>query len=185
VDNGTGIIVRRRAGRRTRRLALIGGALAALIAAAGCGSTGDNTAAPPRDINRAALAREITTRLDQHPGYAVRSVRCPARARQAKGVVVGCTVILRDGDVVRVRATELDDRGTVHLVANEMFADNVQRGILANLPRSASGAQAVCPNHVPVVIGSAFSCRLRGAGALTRAEVTIVDADGGFRLTFS
>jgi hypothetical protein len=38
---------------------------------------------------------------------------------------------------------------------------------------------------VPVVIGNAFTCRLRDAGAYTRAQVTIVDADGGFRLSFS
>jgi hypothetical protein len=170
------MIVRARVRRRTQRLVVIGGALAVLIAAAGCGSTGYNTA---------ALAHDITTRLDQHPGYAVRSVRCPTSARQAKGVVVRCSVTLRDGDVVRVRATQLDDRGTIHLVANEMFADNVQRGILANLPSGAAGAQAVCPNHVPVVIGAGFTCRLTDAGALTRAKVTIVDSDGGFRLRFS
>jgi hypothetical protein len=66
-----------------------------------------------------------------------------------------------------------------------MFADNVQRGILASLPRDVSGARAACPNYVPVVIGNAFTCRLRGAGAFTRARVTIVDSDGGFRLSFS
>ena len=148
----------------------------ALIAAAGCGSTGYNTA---------ALAHDITTRLDQHPGFTVRSVHCPAYARRAKGVVVRCSATLGNGDVVRLRATQLDDSGTIHLVADEMFADNVQRGILASLPRSAPGAQAVCPNHVPVVIGNAFTCRLRDAGAYTRAQVMIVDSDGGFRLRFS
>jgi hypothetical protein len=155
---------------------VIGGALGALTAAVGCGSTGYNTT---------ALTQDIRTRLDQHPGYAVRSVHCPAQARQAKGVVVRCSATMRNGDVVRLQATQLDDRGTIHLVANEMFADNVQRGILASLPRSAPGAQAVCPRHVPVVIGNAFTCRLRDAGAYTRAQVTIVDADGGFRLSFS
>lgn len=176
VDTGTGTIVRGRARRRTRRLVVIGGALGALIAAAGCGSTGYNTA---------ALSKDIKTRLDEHPGFAVRSVSCPAHAPRAKGVVVHCSATLRDGDVVRLRATQLDERGTIHLVANEMFADNVQRGILASLPRNAPDAQAACPNHVPVVIGNAFTCRLRGAGAFTHAQVTIVDSDGGFRLRFS
>ena len=176
VNNRTGIIVRGRARRRPRRLVVIGGALGALIAAAGCGSTGYNTA---------ALAHDITSRLDQHPGFAVASVHCPAHARRAKGVVVHCSATLRNGDVVRLRATQLDDSGTIHLVADEMFADNVQRGILASLPRGAPGAQAVCPNHVPVVIGAAFTCRVRDAGAYTRARVMIVDADGGFRVRFS
>lgn len=99
-------------------------------------------------------------------------------------MIVRCSATLRNGDIVRLRATQLDASGTIHLVANEMFADNVQRGILASLPRGAQGAQAVCPNHVPVVIGNAFTCRLRGAGAYSRAQVMIVDSDGGFACAF-
>jgi hypothetical protein len=79
----------------------------------------------------------------------------------------------------------LDDKGTVHLVGSQMLADNVERGITANLPPGAASAQAACPNHVPVVIGNAFTCTLTHAGRHTRARVTIIDGDGGYRLTFS
>jgi hypothetical protein len=154
----------------------ISGALGALVAAAGCGSTG---------LNTAALAQNIKVRLDQHPGFGVRSVRCPGHAEAGKGITIHCSAMLRDGDVVRVRATQVDSKGTVHLVASQMFADNVERGILANLPASIDAARADCPNHVPVVIGNAFTCSLRDAGRYTRARVTIVDGDGGFRLAFS
>ncbi|HEY1567511.1 MAG TPA: DUF4333 domain-containing protein [Solirubrobacteraceae bacterium] len=46
-------------------------------------------------------------------------------------------------------------------------------------------AHVACPNHVPVVIGNAFTCTLTGAGRYTRVRVTIVNGDGGFRLAFS
>jgi hypothetical protein len=147
-----------------------------LLALAGCGTSGYDTG---------ALAKDITTRLDQHAGFAVRSVSCPKQARKAKGVVIHCSATLRDGDVVKMRATQLDDKGTVHLVGSQMFADNVERGITANLPPGAASAQAACPNQVPVVIGNAFTCTLTHAGRHTRARVTIIDGDGGYRLTFS
>jgi hypothetical protein len=176
VDDGTGKIVRRRGHRRARTGALAAALPAALLALAGCGAASYDTS---------ALARDITTRLDRHPGWAVRSVKCPAHARQAKGVIIRCSATLRNGSVVTLRATELDDHGTIHLVASQMFADNVERGIVAGLPAQDRSARVVCPNHVPVVIGNAFTCTLAGAGPLTRARVTIVDGDGGFRVSLS
>jgi Domain of unknown function (DUF4333) len=99
---------------------------AVLLALAGCGTSGYDTG---------ALAKDITTRLDRHAGFAVRSVSCPKQARKAKGVVIHCSATLRDGDVVKMRATQLDDKGAVHLVGSQMFADNVERGITANRRR--------------------------------------------------
>ncbi len=110
VDDGTGKIVRRRV-RGRRRVWALPAALAALLALAGCGRSGYDTG---------ALARDITARLDQHPGWAVRSVRCPQHASRGKGVVIRCSATLRDGRVVRLRATQLDGKGTIHLVANEV-----------------------------------------------------------------
>jgi hypothetical protein len=176
MDDGIGTIVRGRVRPRNRIWALAGGLPALLLVLAGCGATGFNTG---------ALTKDIKTQLDQHPGWAVRSVSCPAHARKAKGVVVRCSATLRSGHVVHLRATELDSKGSIHLVANELFADNVERGIVTALPGTATTPRAVCPNHVPVVIGRAFTCTLTRAGPYTRARVTIVDGDGGFRLTFS
>ena len=175
VDDGTGKIVRRRV-RGRRCVWALPAALAALLALAGCGTSGYDTG---------ALARDITARLDQHPGWAVRSVRCPQHEPRGKGVVIRCSATLRDGRVVRLRATQLDGKGTIHLVANEIFADNVERGIVANLPAGDTAARALCPNYVPVVIGNAFTCTVSHAGGVTRARVTIVDGDGGFRVSFS
>jgi Domain of unknown function (DUF4333) len=115
----------------------------------------------------------------------VRSVRCPAHARQAKGVVIRCSATLRDGEVDQMRATQTDDNGTVHLVGSLIFADNVERAIESNLPATATTAHVLCPNHVPVAIGHTFTCRLTDAGSSTKALITIVDDDGGFRMSFS
>ena len=47
----------------------------------------------------------------------MQSVACPAHAKLAQGVVVRCTATLRGGHVVGLRATQLDDKGTVHFGA--------------------------------------------------------------------
>jgi Domain of unknown function (DUF4333) len=149
------------------------------VAAAGCASAGT----PGYDTS--ALARTIREDLQAHPGFRVVSVSCPKQAKLAKGVVVDCSVALRGGRVVRMKATQLDDKGTVHLVASEMLADNVEHGIVVTLAQRGKRVSAVCPQHVPVVVGKTFSCTVRnGAGRKTTADVTIVDSDGGFRVRF-
>jgi hypothetical protein len=158
----------------TRPLTIVLAALGLLVA--GCGTA---------SYNRPKLDRLITSRLDQHRGFDVQSVACPAHAKLAQGVVVRCTATLRGGHVVGLRATQLDDKGTVHLVANEMFADNVERSVVLNLGERGVRATAVCPEHVPVVLRRTFDCSVRDAsGQHGRVAVTIVDSDGGFRLSF-
>lgn len=162
--------------RRHWRLSL---ACVAAVTAAGCASAGT----PGYDT--AALARTIREDLDAHPGFQVASVSCPKQAKLAKGVVVDCSVTLRGGRVVRMQATQLDDKGTVHLVASEMLADNVEHGIVVTLAQRGKRVRAVCTQHVPVVVGKTFNCTVvNRAGRKTTAAVTIVDSDGGFRLRF-
>jgi hypothetical protein len=117
--------------------------------------------------------------------FAVRSVRCPARAKRAEGVVIRCSATLPDGEVDQMRATQTDDNGTIHPVGSLTFAGNVERAVQSNLPGTAAGARVVCPNHVPVVIGHTFTCRLTDARSDTKALITIIDDDGGFRMSFS
>lgn len=143
---------------------------------AGCGTT---------TYSRPKLERLISSRLEQHRGFDVQSVACPAHAKLVQGVVIRCTATLRGGHVVGLRATQLDDKGAVHLVANEMFADNVERSIGLTLGERGVRATAVCPERVPVVLGKVFGCSVRDAnGDHGRVVVTIVDSDGGFKLGF-
>jgi hypothetical protein len=86
-------------GPRTQRCGLAALA-AALLGLAACGSSGYDTA---------ELAKDIRARLDQHPGFAVPSARCPARAKRAEGVVIRCSATLRDGEVDQI--TIIDDDG--------------------------------------------------------------------------
>jgi len=175
MDEGTGKLVRGRV-RRRMRVGVALAALVALLAAAGCGASANESG---------ALAGQIRTALDRHPGFTVRTVHCPGHVRRAKGVITRCSATLRNGHVVALRATQLDDKGTINLIANEMFADNVEHGIESSLPVTASAPRAVCPNYVPVVIGDAFTCTLTGAGRYSQARVTIVNGNGAFRLSFS
>lgn len=135
--------------------------------------------------SRPKLERLITSRLDQHRGFDVQSVACPAHSKLAQGIVIRCTATLRGGHVVGLRATQLNDKGAVHLVANEMFADNVERSVVLALGGRGVRATAVCPEHIPVVLGRMFDCSVRDAsGHHGHVAVTIVDSDGGFRLNF-
>jgi hypothetical protein len=61
----------------------------------------------------------------------------------------------------------------------------VERAVQSNLPTASTTAHVVCPNHVPVVIGHTFTCRLTDAGPDTKALITIIDGDGGCRMSFS
>jgi uncharacterized protein DUF4333 len=173
------MITRGRMRRRAQRCGLLAAVAAALLGLPACGSAGSS------GYDTAELAKDIRASLDQHPGFAVRSVRCPAHAKRAEGVVIRCSATLRDGEVDQMRATQTDDHGTIHLVGSLIFADNVERAVQSNLAGTAAGAHAVCPNHVPVVIGHTFDCRLTDAGSDTKALITIIDDDGGFRMSFS
>jgi hypothetical protein len=160
------------------RCAPIAAALALALAA--CGGSGS----PGYDTSR--LSTMIRVRLDQHPGFQVQSVSCPKHAKLGKGVVIRCTATNRGGHVIQMRATQLDDKGTVHLVADEMFADNVERGIMTSLAQRGIPSRAICPEHVPLVIGHRFDCKVvEKSSHHGSANVTIVDADGGFTLRFS
>jgi hypothetical protein len=146
---------------------------------AGCGATSG--------YDTAALARMIRTSLAAHERARVRFVSCPPRAKRGRGVVIRCSATLADGHVVQLTATQLDDRGTVNLVADEMFADNVERGIVDALARQGvSGVFAVCPEHVRVVIGRIFRCTATyvAAGRRSTVAVRILSRDGSFGLRF-
>jgi hypothetical protein len=150
--------------------------LGVVLALAGCGTSGSGSP---------YLANLVRTSLDAHPGFQVQSVNCPA-AKVAKGAVVRCTATLADGHKVGVRATSLDGRRAFRIIASEMLADNVERGIVGTLAERSVKARALCPEHVKVVIGRTFDCSVTdAAGRHLTAAVTILDADGGFRVGFS
>lgn len=160
---------------------MLSAALAAVIVAlAGCGSSSSSDGAASSH-----LTKLIAGTLQEHGGFAVRSVHCPSNFTQAKGILVHCTATLKTGEVDHLRVTQTDGHGDVDIVGNLIFADNVERAVAGNLPGTPSGAKVVCPNRVPVVIGHTFTCQVSGAGATTKALITIVDGDGGFRMSFS
>jgi hypothetical protein len=149
--------------------------LALAAAATGCGVTTSAGKDP-----RSELTGLIRGSLNVHRDYHVRSVSCP-RFKPSKGHVVNCSVTLRGGHIMQVRATELDGKGTYHLVGSVMFADNLEHGIVTILASRDPGATAHCPAYVPVRIGRTFDCAVTDPRRrhLT-AVVTILDHDGGY-----
>jgi hypothetical protein len=147
--------------------------LAAAIA--GCGATATAGA-----DTRAELTQLIRVSLDHHRGYHVQSLSCP-KVRLAKDLVIICGVTIRGGHKLRMRATELDNHGSYHLVASEMLADNVEHGIVTTRASRDPGAIAHCPAHVPVLVGRSFDCGVTDhQGRHLTAVVAIGDRDGGF-----
>jgi hypothetical protein len=176
------MITRGRKRPRTCTVVPLAALAAAMLALTGCGSSSSSSSSGGDSSH---LTQLIAGSLQQHPGFAVRSVHCPASFKQDKGVVVRCTATLKSGEVDRVRATQTDGNGTYDIVGSLIFADNVERAVQGNLPGSPTGAHVVCPNRVPVAIGHTFTCQVSGAGSSTKAQITIVDDDGGFRVSFS
>jgi Domain of unknown function (DUF4333) len=161
-----------------------------LVTVAGCGSTASGTARHATsstthlDQSGTAYLENLVRRsLDGHR-LDVQSVSCPAGS-EPKGTVVHCAVTLRAGHRLTVTATALDGLGAFRVIASEMLADNVERGIVETLAQRGVKASATCPEHIRVVVGRMFGCRVSYArGDHATATVTIVDADGGFRLSF-
>lgn len=127
------------------------------------------------------LTSLIRTSLDAHRGFHLQFVACPAGPR-GKGAVVHCTVTLRGGHKVGVRAIALDGHGAFRILTSEILPDNVERAIVAALARRSIIAKTVCPEHVLAGIGRTFHCTVTAAaGRHAVGTVTIVDPDGGFR----
>jgi hypothetical protein len=179
MTNRTGMITGGRTRPRTYTVVLLAALAAAMLALAGCGSSSTSGA------DSSHLAKLIAGSLQQHRGFAVRAVHCPSNFKKAKGVVTHCAATLKSGEVDRVRATQTDGNQTYDIVGSLIFADNVERAVKGNLPGSPTGAHVVCPNRIPVVIGHTFTCQVSGTGSTTKALITIVDDDGGFRMSFS
>jgi hypothetical protein len=148
-------------------------AILSLVLIAGCGTS---VLDPAKEEN---TIRTSITKL----GASIQSVKCPSGVKVGKGIVTYCTVTLRSGETVSIKGTQLDSKGTVHYRSTTMIAGAVENTIEARLRQLGVGATATCPRHVPLVVGSRFSCTLRDhAGHTAHVQVTIVNSTGTFKL---
>jgi hypothetical protein len=143
----------------------------AAVAVAGCAAAASSSS---------SLPNLIRSSLDAHRGFHVRSVACPP-GRRGKGAVVHCSVSLRGGHEVGVRAIALGN-GAFRILTSEILPDNVERAIDSALARRNVTAKTVCPQHVVARIGRTFKCKVTGGrGRHAIATVTILNSDGDYR----
>ena len=153
---------------RVRRLAIL-----SLVVLAGCGTSVLDPAKEEHTI------RSSITKL----GAPVQSVNCPSGVKLGKGIVTYCTVTLRSGETLSIKGTQLDNKGTVHYSSTTMIAGAVENTIEVRLRQLGVAATATRPRHVPLVVGSRFTCNLRdNAGDTAYISVTIVNSTGEFKL---
>jgi Domain of unknown function (DUF4333) len=143
------------------------------VLVAGCG-TSTLDAAKEENTIRSNIAKL---------GTPVQSVKCPSGVKVGKGIVTYCTATLWSGETVSIKATQLDDKGTVHFHSTTMIAGAVENNIEVRLRQLGVSATATCPRHVPIVAGSQFACALRdNAGRTAHVQVTIENSTGAFKL---
>jgi hypothetical protein len=149
---------------------------ALMVALAGCGSDVSWSATKVQDSVRSILT--------QQAGVHVRSVSCPSNVKIGKGVVAYCLATLSGGDTVRFSASQEDSSGHVHVGPAEMIALEVENRIEAALhQRGVKATSALCPQHVPIVVGKTFGCTATvGHGQRLRIAVTITTPSGGFSM---
>lgn len=143
------------------------------VVVAGCGT---GVLDPVKEEN---TIRSNITKL----GAPVNSVKCPSDVKVGKGIVSYCTVTLRSGEAVSIKATQIDNKGTVHFLSTTLIAGAVENMIEVKLRQRGVAATATCPRHVPMVAGRLFSCTLRdNAGHTAHVEGTIENSAGRVNL---
>jgi hypothetical protein len=157
-----------------RRRVTIATTLAALSALAACGTV---------SYDKGKVEGTVHDVLTKQAGVQVQSVKCPDRAKIAKGVVTYCTATLAGGETVRFVATQTDDKGHAHVGPAEMIATEVQNKIQSALQQRGVTATAKCPQHVPIVVGQTFLCTATDSkGHNAKIGITIANSSAGFTM---
>jgi Domain of unknown function (DUF4333) len=163
--------------RRMRQVSAIIVGLCATIALAGCGT--------PR-IDPGIVANLMRRLLESQNGVPVRSVHCPETIHPAKGAVTYCTATLTNGHTVRMLATPTNGSGQVRVAPAEMIADQVQNSIASALAKQRGiTATAVCPQHVPIVVGRTFLCRASASDGRSAMILVTIKGGGAFTMNFA
>jgi hypothetical protein len=122
--------------------------------------------------------------LESQNGLHVRSVHCPETINPAQGAVTYCTATLANGHTVRMAATATNGSGQVRVAPAEMIADRVQNFIQSALAKTGISATAVCPQHVPIVVGHTFLCRASASDGRSGTIRVTIRPGGAFTTDF-
>lgn len=146
--------------------------LCATTALAGCGTA---------TLDSSKIAGLMRALLVDQAGLQVRSVDCPGHITEGTGIVTRCTATLKDGDTVKMTATQTANG--IRVAPAEMIADRIEHFIVRALAGQGVSAAASCPQHEPIVVGERFDCTAteRGGHSFT-VHVTVIGASGAFRI---
>ncbi len=152
----------------------VGGACALAVIAAGCGTT---------VIDAGKVEQRIRTDASGPPyNLSVGSVRCPSKRPAKKDETFQCMMTLSDGETVMFKIQPTDSGGHVLIRLENEIASFVQATIDRRLRQQGIKATSTCPQHVPIVPGTKFTCSIASArGKHTKIRVTITDSLGSFQ----
>ncbi len=153
----------------------LAGACALAFALAGCGST---------VIDAGKVEKLIRDKAAGPPfNLKIKSVTCPSNRPAKKGDKFTCTLTLDNGEAEQFNITQLDDKGNVHIELGQEIATYVEATINSGLASQGLKVTSVCPQHVPVVVGSTFTCAVTAAnGQHGTAKIRILDTTGAFKI---
>lgn len=137
-------------------------------------------AQPTLSVGR--LGRLIEQSFHGPDGPGVLAAPCPRGVPYRRGAVTDCEVAFLGGERVKVRVTQLDDRGKVRIRTTTYVATELAHTIERRLRAHGIRAAVSCPRGVPIASDASFLCSLARGGR--RVRVLASDGRGGvhFRL---
>jgi hypothetical protein len=152
---------------------MVGSAVAASVAAAGCGET---------VIDTAKAERFISKTVGEQAGVRVKSVVCPKDVKAKKGDTFRCIVTGRDGTKGSVVVAQQDDKGNVHVSAPFLHTREAEVSIAEQIKKQTKAVVSVtCPEIVLPVKDSKFRCQGTDGNQTRPITATMTDASGNFR----
>ena len=152
---------------------LAGLAVAAALAAAGCGET---------VIDSAKVEKFIGKSVIDQAGVRVKSVSCPKDRPAKKGDTFTCTVVGKDGTKGQATVTQRDDEGNVGTTAPFLHMREVEGAIVDQIKQQADATVTVtCPEIVVPKAGGTFRCEATDGSRTRQVESTMTDAKGNLR----
>lgn len=167
---------------RARRLTVLTSvALVVLGACSASVSTG-------KSLNVDKGEKAFKAALESQTGASVERVDCPERTVK-KGDVFNCTAIL-DGQSLRLKVTQKDDRGNVDFGTDQAIisVERAQSEIGGEIQRQTGvPVRVTCSDHKILVqdAGATFDCRFQATSSSTASGVvTVVVKDGDGNISF-
>ena len=177
---------------RVRCAAGYAAALAAVLLAAGCGSSSTSTSSAgnaanastssastagsaTRTVDTASVQSGITKELSV-PGAEVTKVKCPNNVPSKVGASFDCSVSWSNGATGKVKVTQT----TLNHYTYEPVSGSVQvpgatvdKSVQEQLAKQgAPNAQVHCPSNVIVKVGSTVTCNVSSANGKTNGTVS-------------